>query len=232
MRFFPLAMAEMRGEGVCVAGVDADNGQWVRPVAARYRCVFPEQASQFEWNYYHELQLGGRQPRGPDDDPLGHHAEDRLLASVIRREPIASATEKHDLLERVLDRDLAIGLSGGRRSLFLLQPRGFSYGVDNYGKPRFVFRPPLLAMADALTSSCLEVQRIAASKWGIPCTCSRWATFAQARWPKAAVSERSLRRLDSSASLYLTLSLSALHDEKYWLIVAGAHVVGKDAIWL
>lgn len=46
MTFLPLAIATMRGEAVCVAGVDVDSGEWVRPVARKYRCLFSEQTEE------------------------------------------------------------------------------------------------------------------------------------------------------------------------------------------
>lgn len=232
MRFFPLAMAEMKGKGVCIAGVDADTGQWIRPVKARYRCVFPEQAVMFEWNYYHDLSVGGWQPRGSKDDPLEHHTEDRVLSSVRRQVPVSCATEKRDLLDRATNGDFAAHLTAGRRSLFLVRPGGFTYEVDDRSKPRFRFTPPLVDTGSGMTARRLEEQRIAVSRSGIPCTCPRWKAFAQFHWPNAAVSERSLKELDPSSEFYLTVSLSALHDDVYSLIVAGAHVVGKDALWL
>jgi len=33
-------------------------------------------------------------------------------------------------------------------------------------------------------------------------------------------------------TLFLILILSALEYEKYWLMVAGVHIVGDDRIWL
>ena len=46
------------------------------------------------------------------------------------------------------------------------------------------------------------------------------------------VKDSDIARLKGSPTLFLTLSLSALQYEKYWLIAAGVHIVGEDGIWL
>lgn len=229
MQFLPLAMASMSGEGVCVAGIDTQTGQWVRPVVARCRCLFEGQSKDFEWNHYHDLRIGHRQARSSDVDPLGHHTEDYILIDAGPRVPIGGPEEKATTLERVLDDDLGQCLASGQRSLFLAKPVAFDYWVDDQGKARFKFMHVFLPEEDAPK---WRAQRIACSRSGIPCTCPRWQAFVRDRWPNSSVSEGQLDELDPTAELYTAISLSALHKDAYWLIVAGVHVVGRDRIWL
>jgi hypothetical protein len=229
MKFFPLAMAEMRGEGICVAGVDVDTGRWVRPVVEDRRCLFDRQARDFEWNRYHDVNLGRQQRRGLDIDPLGHHTEDCVFASARQQSLVRDSSEKSAILERMLDPDLALSLGSGRRSLFLAKPVAFDYAVDELGKSRFRFMHAFLPAEEAPRRLA---QRIDFSKSGIRCTSPQWDAFAQAHWHSASVSEGQLDELDPTAELYAVLSLSSLYRESYWLIVAGVHVVGRDKLWL
>jgi hypothetical protein len=229
MEFFPLTMADMRGDGICVAGVDADTGRWVRPVVKDYRCLFDRQASDFEWNRYHDVNLGRQQRRGSDVDPLGHHTEDYVFVSARQRSLVRDPSEKSAILERMVDPDLALSLGSGGRSLFLAKPVAFDYAVDELGKPRFRFMHPFLPAEEAPRRLA---QRIRVSEAGIRCTAPQWEAFAQTHWPSAPVSEGQLDEMDPTAELYIVLSLSALYGDAYWLIVAGVHVVGRDKIWL
>lgn len=232
VRFLPLAIAEMEGEGVCIAGVDVGTRWWVRPVVPGKRRVFSEHASQFVPNHMHDMLVGGVQPRRAQDDPLGHHSEDRVLVEVRGRSGPVSPSEKLRILDGACDRDLASSLRTGRRSLFLVQPRSFSYGMDEFGAPRFRFESTVPATRQPGSNSSLEAGRIAISTRGPKCTCPRWVDFAVGRWGRLVVDERLLQNACPGARIYLALSLSALYEEKYWLIVAGVHVVGEDQIWL
>jgi hypothetical protein len=229
MEFLPLAIAEMRGEGVCVAGVDVGTGRWVRPVVEGYRCLFERQAAAFEWNRYHDVNLGPQQRRELGADPLGHHTEDYVYVRATQKGQRLDPGEKVAILERMVDLDLALCLGAGQRSLFLAKPVAFDYAVDEQGKPRFRFMHAFLPAEEAPRRLA---QRIDFSKSGIPCTSPQWEAFAQAHWPSAPISEGQLDALDPTAEFYVVLSLSALFREAYWLMVAGVHVVGRDKIWL
>lgn len=58
MRFLPLAMSIMGGDGICLAGLDVETKQWVRPVQRGYGCLFREQVAGFRANAYHKVELG------------------------------------------------------------------------------------------------------------------------------------------------------------------------------
>lgn len=230
VRFFPLAKAEMKGEGVCVAGIDVRTGRWVRPVLRGMRCVSRERADQFLPNHMHDMWVGDVQPRNGEKDPLGHHSEDRVLIEVLAGAPL-SPSEKLRILDSVCDQDLASSLRTGRRSLFLVQPRSFSYR-DGFGNPRFRFESTVPATRQGGSNSHLEAGRIGISDRGLKCTCRRWVDFAVARWGQSNVSEGLLHNACPGARIWLALSLTALFEGKYWLVVAGVHVVGEDKIWL
>jgi hypothetical protein len=64
------------------------------------------------------------------------------------------------------------------------------------------------------------------------CTCPNWQHFAANEFGTKPITQEDIQRLPGEPRLYLTLSLSALKYEKYWLIAAGVHIVGEERIWL
>jgi len=232
MRFFPLAIAEMAGEGMCVAGVDVETSKWVRPVVRGRRCLFADEASQFAPNCVHSIQLGEQQARDHSVDPDSLHTEDHVLLSVKGRDQPVDAATKVRILEQAKDHDLRLAAKSGRRSLFLVEPRQFQYREDTYGKPRFSFPSTLAATHANASGSELAGTRIAVSQSGPPCTCTRWTEFAARTWPDCEISDEDLRSLSSDARLFLLLSLSSLYNDRYWIIAAGVHVIGENRIWL
>jgi len=231
--FLPLAIATMQGEARCVAGLDVNAGSWVRPVVRGYRCLFQEQVAQFKPDHIHRLALGGSQPRSPDEDPLGYHTEDRPLVEIGRRSGPITPALKIQILERTCDSDLAQVIKSGSRSLFAVQPETFSYREDDAAGARFLFSSSLPVTRHTGGRRCtLEEQRIAVGSAGPKCTCPRWLEFARARWAGRSVNEDLLRRSFPDARMYLVVSLSALYEDYYWLIVAAVHVVQEDKTWL
>lgn len=232
MRFFPLSMARMGGDGVCVAGVDADTRQWIRPVVASYRCLFRAQAGEFEWNRYHEFTIGGRQVRGLGEDPDRRHSEDRILRGSVARGEGISPADKLALLQQLAEPDLRKALSAGGRSLFLVEP--FEFRCDPYqdGSYRWEFSAAGTSIAALRQELETSGSRMGVSGRGCKCTCPFGNEFAAGVFAGRPIGDLDIRRLPGSPRLFLTLSLSALKYEKYWLIVAGVHIVGGDRTWL
>lgn len=223
----------MQSEAHCVAGLDVNTGSWVRPVVRGYRCVFADQAAQFKPNHIHQLVLGSSQPRNPDEDPLGYHAEDRPLVEIGRGSGPVSSADKLQILEKACSSDLATELKGGNRSLFVVRPDSFSYREDRVDGARFLFTSTIPGTRHTRGErSTLQEERVAVGSAGPKCTCPRWLEFARARWPGWSVNEDLLRQSLPDARLYSVVSLSALYEEYYWLIVAGVHVVNEVEIWL
>lgn len=241
VRFLPLAVADMKGEARCVAGVDVDTRVWIRPVKKDYRSLFEEQAALFQPNHVHHLLLGSSQPRSQEDDPLGYHTEDRVLLAEPECREQVSPKNKLQLLEGLRDDDLNGALRRGGRSLVLVRPETFEFHPPRK-EPRFLFssslpatyptRPRRFAWFTRATPFNLEKERIAVSPNGPKCTCRWWIQFAQARWRGRSVNEDVLRRSFPEARLYLVVSLTALFKGCYWLVVAGVHVVDETKTWL
>ena len=100
MRFLPSAMSKMGGEGVCVAGVDVQSLQWIRPVVHNYSCVFTEQAQRFQSNAIHQIEMGSRQLRPESKDPFKGNTEGRILLSGATLASLLDPTYKRTLLAR------------------------------------------------------------------------------------------------------------------------------------
>lgn len=230
--FLPLAIAVMQGDARCVAGLDMDTGGWVRPVPRGRRSMSADQAAQFKPDYLHELVLGGPQPRRSDEDPLGYHTEDRLLVEIARKSGPISPSAKLRILEDACDLDLASELKSGQRSLFAVRPETFAYEDRDKGA-RFRFSSTIAATRHTGDQWFrLPEQRIAIGPAGPKCTCPRWREFARARWPGWSVNEDLLQQTFPGARLYVVASLSALHEDYYYLIVAGVHAVHEEKTWL
>lgn len=232
MRFLPLTMAQMGGEGVCVAGVDLDTREWVRPVASGRRCLFTEHVGLFIPNCVHELRLGAKQRRDMRVDPDGRHTEDRVLAGPVSVAEQIEPREKLQLLGELREPDLRAALVAGGRSLFLVGPEVFATQLDVEGAFRWQFS------AGGVTSDSLRLDaevasaRVGVSGRGCKGTCPLWERFAGEDLGAQEATRETIERLPGRPTLFLTLSLSALKFEKYWLIVAGVHVVGRGRIWL
>ena len=155
-----------------------------------------------------------------------------MLVDVGRIDEFVDPATKTEILEGAKDHDLRLAIGSGHRSLFLIEARQFRYRIDNYGKPRFSFQSTLPATLAESSTQALIGSRIAVSQWGPACTCSEWGEFAGRTWPGQEITEHHLSVLSPDARLFLNLSLSALYNDKYWLIVAGVHIVGEDRIWL
>jgi len=233
VRFLPLAIAAMEGGARCVAGVHLGTRKWLRPVVHGYRCIFEEEAALFKPNHVHQLVLGGPQRRRHEDDPLGYHAEDRVLREIgSAAEPVSPAV-KLQVLEDACDRDLKRAIEAGKRSLFLVNPETYAFRENQQDGARFLFSSELPATRyTGGRRFTLKGQRIAIGSAGPKCTCPQWVEFARARWPGWSVHEDLLHSSFPGARLYLVVSLSALYEDYYWLIVAGVHVVHEVRIWL
>lgn len=231
MRFLPLAMAEMGGEGVCVAGVDAGTEQWIRPVAASYRCVFRDQAKESEPNRYHELILAGRQGRSLDVDPERRHSEDRVLGGEIARAELITPSEKLSLLQRLCEPDLRRALRGGGRSLFLVEPRRFHCSPSEDSSYRWEFSAAGTDTARLRQDLGTQGSMVGISTRGCKSTCPFENRFISGVFGRP-ISHDDIQHLGGNPRLFLTLSLTAVEYGHYWLVVAGVHIVGENRIWL
>lgn len=192
--------------------------------------MFADQAAQFRPNHIHQLVLGSSQPRNPDEDPLVYRTEDRPLGEIGRGSGPVSSADKLQILEKACSSDLATDLKGGNRSLFVVR---FSYREDRVNGARFLFTSTIPGTRHTRGErSTLQEERVAVGSAGPKCTCPRWLEFARARWPGGSVNEDLLRQSLPGARLCLVVSLSALYEEYYWMIVAGVHVVNEAETWL
>lgn len=232
MRFLPLAIATMAGEGVCVAGLDIDGHELVRLVMRGKRCLFTQQASKFVANTIHEVRVGERQPRDSSVDPEARHTEDIVLLEVLPNPVPIEPDQKLRLLRMAVDHDLRLTITAGGRSLFLVEPREYSYDIDSYGKHRFSFGSSVSATSANSSSTSIHRTMISVSQDGPACTCPAWSSFAERQWRKRIVTQQEVAFSCPNSSLFLLLSLSALYSNKYWLIAAGVHIVGEERIWV
>ncbi len=230
MEFLPLAKSQMKGEGVCVAGLDVETGRWIRPVLNGYRCLFGQEAAEFEWNTLHRVKLGPSQPRPVDDDPDGRHTEDRILNGRPERLRRITPKEKLQILGENKDDHFSRELLAGKCSIFLVQPAAFRCHLDDEGSYRWEFS--VLGVWSSELRTQLRSSRIGVGSSGCKCTCPEWTAFAKARLGAAHITERAVESLPGAPTLFLTLTLTALHRDLYWLVVAGVHLVGEDRIWL
>ncbi len=232
MRFIPLAMSEMGGEGVCVAGIDIDTLAWLRPVRRKYGCLFVEQARDFVPNSLHEIDLGPRQLRPQSKDPFGRHVEDRILTRQPEVLEQIQPLEKRATLVKILDQNLQQALTTPGRSLFLVRPTNYKVEWVSEGEWRWHFEVAGVPLFQIRTAPSLEPTLVGISGKGCKCTCPLWREFAKHTFGATSIDREDVKRLLGDATLFLTLSLSALEYEKYWLMVAGVHIVGDDRIWL
>jgi len=232
MRFLPLAISDMAGEGICVAGLDIDAQKLIRLVLPGKRCLFTEQATQFMANAILEVRVGKRQPREESVDPEVRHAEDVAMVGAAPDPIPVKPREKLGLLTRRVDHDLHLSVARGGRSLLLVELREFSYRTDAYGKQRFGFMSSVPATSAGSSSTSIHGKRISVSQEGPACTCPSWIAFADRRWPGQAVTRQEVASACPDSKLFLLLSLSALYSGRYWLIAAGVHIVGESTIWL
>ena len=228
MRFVPLAMSKMGEHGTCVAGVDLDSGQWIRPVVSGHSCLFEEQTTQFKANHIHDLVVGATLTPSPDAST--YHTEDRVFIRVNRVGEQLSPGGKLNLLRSFASGSLASSLFAGGSSLYLIEPEDVAYKLDQYGEKRRFhlsgFPPP------QEWTAALEERLIGISVSGIPCTCPRWKAFSQENWLDKAVTLAMIRDYTDGANVFLVVSLGRLYKEKHWVMVAGVHIVGDDRIWL
>ncbi len=228
MRFVPLAMSKMREHGTCVAGVNLDGGEWIRPIVSGAPCLFDEQTAQFEANHVHDLRIGGVSASSQQEGV--YHTEDRIFNCVISVGEKLTPQSKLELLKSFTDGSLASSLFAGSRSIFLIEPEDFTYGLDQYNRtPRFHLSgfPPAPKWA-----ASLEERQIGISKTGIPCTCPRWSLFSQQTWPGKDVTLSMIQDYTAGANVFLAMSLGRLYHDRHWVMVAGVHIVGDDEIWL
>ena len=232
MRFLPLAMSEMGGEGVCVAGIDVASLQWIRPVVRNYSCLFAEQAQAFQSNAIHQMEVGSRQVRPKSKDPFKRHAEDRVLLAGAAVASFLDPTYKRTLLVRLAESNLLDAVLAPSRSLFLVRPNhyGAALGEDEW---RWNFTVGSTSIAALCDLPALDELATGVSRRGMKCTCPRWTSFAADKFSGSRqIHDRDITGLPGSPVLYLTLSLSSVKYEKYWMMVAGVHLVGESQIWL
>lgn len=228
MQFVPLAMSKMGEHGTCVAGVELNTGQWIRPIVSGSCCLFEEQTAQFEANHVHDLVIGNAP--APSPEASIYHTEDRIFNRINGVTKQLTPQGKLEMLRSFADGSLASSLFAGGRSLYLIEPEDLTYELDQYEKkPRFHLSgfPPAPRWTVAL-----EEQQIGISKSGIPCTCPRWNSFSRQIWQDKAISLSMIHDYTAGAYVYLTMSLGRIFQNRHWVMAAGVHIVGEDRIWL
>jgi len=238
IEFFTLAVSSMKGEAICVAGIDVENGRWIRLVLSGRYSMFQSELGWFPENTILSVRSGGHSPRPPDLDPFALHSEDRTILNKPKGIRDVGVGEKRQLLERALDSDLSKAIGSPGRSLFMAKPEEFRSIPRPEKSPKIWFDTGS-TNTDALRGSeRLQQRGIGISSVGCPCTCLRWPMFLQKMCGGSAyITERDLRRLCADAEVYFALSLTGWpttlppDKQKHYLLVAGVHVVG-DRIWL
>ena len=74
--FVPLAITNMSENTLCVAGVNPDTSEWIRPVEPGFHCLFENHLHWFPQNTIVKACFRDAQPRSESDDPHGLHSED------------------------------------------------------------------------------------------------------------------------------------------------------------
>jgi len=233
--FLPLAVSAMRGDAVCVAGVNVISRKWVRLVRRGKYALFSEDSSPFLPRQLMRVKLGGRQPRPQALDPMGLHVEDRLLEGNPVAISDVSADDRTDLLQAMLDRDLERALLE-KRSLFLIEPISFRVHLRQEQSPKIAFSTVFTSTDDLRGSSALEQNKIGVSSIGCPCTCLTWSGSRPLL--DHVRSEKDVGRTWPGARTFFALSLTGwptdlpTERQKHYLLVAGIHILGRDQVWL
>jgi hypothetical protein len=237
VRFLPLAISSMKGNSICVAGVNVDKLDWIRTVRAGTYSMEKVHKDWFHVNQIHEIRLIENQPRPRQFDPWGLHVEDWVIKDHPRLVGPISPPEKMALLQDLQDKDLKASLLD-KRSLFLIEPTNFRV-IPQEGKlPKIAFSVGYTNTNDLRDNHLLQASHIGISSFGCPCTCLRWPELV--RQLGNISDESTIRELGDDVKTYFTLSLAAAwrppdlpeKKKKHYLLVAGIHVVGKERIWL
>jgi len=183
-------------------------------------------------NFLHRIDLGPRQRRPQSKDPLERHVEDRILTHQPKILEQIQPIRKKAMLVKILDLDLLGALTTPGRSLFLVCPANYEIELISGGEWRWRFEVAGVPLYQIRAARSLEPTLVGISGKGCKCTCPLWREFAEQRFGISCLDQEDVKRLLGDATLFLTLSLSALEYEKYWLMVAGVHIVGDDRIWL
>jgi hypothetical protein len=237
VRFLPLAISSMRGDSICVAGVNVDTLDWIRVVCDGKYSMKKVHKDWFHANHIHDIHLIKNQARPSKLDPWGIHIEDWVIKDQPRTVDTISPPKKIAILQNLQDRDLKVSLLK-KRSLFLIEPITYRV-IPREGKPPKVAFSVGDADTDVLRDDPrLQASHIGISSLGCPCTCLRWPEWV--RQFGTIGGKRTIREAANSVQTYLTLSLTAWPPpskfpekmRKHYLLVAGIHVVGKERIWL
>ncbi len=140
--------------------------------------------------------------------------------------------QKQAMLGKIVDRDLLQALTTPGRSLFLVRPTNYKVKLVSEGEWRWRFEVAGVPLFQIRNASSLEPTLIGVSGKGCKCTCPLGREFAEQKFGAPSLDQEDVKRLLGDVTLFLILSLSALEYEKYWLMVAGVHIVGDDRIWL
>lgn len=233
--FLPLAVSTMRGDAVCVAGVNVVTRQWIRLVRRGKHALFSADSSPFLPRQLMRVKLGEHQPRPQALDPMDLHVEDRLLEGNPVTISDVSAGDRTDLLQAILDRDLEQALRE-KRSLFLVEPTSFRVHLRQEKSPKIASSTVSTSTDDLRKSSELERNKIGISSIGCPCTCLAWSG-SRPRLDHVR-SQKDVERIWPGARTFFALSLTGwptnlpTERQKHYLLVAGIHILGRDQVWL
>ena len=231
--FVPLAITNMSENTLCVAGVNPDTNDWIRPVEPGFHCLFENHLDWFPQNTIVKASFRDAQPRSESDDPHGLHSED---FPVIHRPHILSGltpTTKLAILKNAADGTLLNEIGASSRSMFLVHVEDLELDLHNEADLRLVhFQGGGTNLALFRSHLDLNFPFIGISSRGIPCRMRGCNEFVRlAREDGYIIGMAQILAAHPYADVYFALSLSSLFEGKHWMILAGIHVVG-DEIWL
>jgi len=208
-----LALTRMRS-GFCLAGVEPETGDWIRPVKEfgsiqANDLFYPDRTplavfDQAEWS------LGRPRPQPP-------HVED-WTCDFVRQRParVARLTgiERAALLERAAELDVSPVLTRHARSLILTAVDDFTATFD-FDPVTRKLDPRLVCPALGLTTP-------------LPVTDLRWRALGRARYTdtgRCSLPWSRLRAELGAERVYLAFGLSREFDGRLWPLVIGVHCV-------
>lgn len=229
--FLLLAISDMTDKAICVAGIEPETLEWIRPVKQGYHCLFEEHVEWFPPNTILEVPFYAKQLRPLEEDPYGLHSEDEVINGPPTTVSKLTATQKRNILNKAADRNLKKALGTPGRSLFLVCVEDFRCSFKDETDLRVEFKGGNTTNTDLRKYLYSNVPHIGLSPKGLPCRVRGWLDFVRPLRRGLYLDYEDILRMDPNAEVFFALSLSGLLHGKHWLILAGIHIVGEE-IWL
>lgn len=213
-----VATGKMR-QGVCVAGIDPDTGEWLRPVrsADRQARALPLTVDHVKTDrevLFRNLHLTRVPVSGPC--PAPPHVEDWLLDTTRRPKVLRQLNDDQArrFLEAQANGHLPELLAAHSRSLCLIKPDSYAVDVEVLGGD-------LRVRIDFVHDTC-RYRRVT-------CTDLKLRHFARGFARKHQLASGTIGRenfeRDLHTQVYLVVGLSRLDNGRYWPVVLGFHTV-------